>query len=306
MTIAPLAALSREPAQLYLGIDGGGTKCRACLVDGRGEVLGEGMGGSANAFVNLQMTQDSIVTAARQALASAGLGERHLSALRVGAGLAGVNVPNAAKTMQEWQHPFAQFEVVSDLHAACLGAHEGRNGRVIVLGTGSCGASLVDGHLRLLGGHGLTLGDQASGAWFGREAIAAALLAQDGLSPITEITHALKQQAIKGFGEPVSDWVSFMQGRSTADFARLSPAVFIAANLGDATATAIIKRAAHYVDALALTLSPKSEPSLPLAFVGGLMPFIRPWLSEPLQQAEIAAAYPPEIGVLFLDALDRL
>jgi glucosamine kinase len=49
---------------LYIGIDGGGTKCRARIITEDQRVLGTGVGGPANPFHGVQQTKDSIRTAA--------------------------------------------------------------------------------------------------------------------------------------------------------------------------------------------------------------------------------------------------
>ncbi|MFD1331301.1 N-acetylglucosamine kinase, partial [Methylopila musalis] len=39
--------MSSERSALFLGVDGGGTRCRARLADAGGRVLGEGLSGPA-------------------------------------------------------------------------------------------------------------------------------------------------------------------------------------------------------------------------------------------------------------------
>lgn len=302
--IAVLQEKPRVADRLYLGIDGGGTKCRAILVDGEGRLRGEGLGGSANAFNDAAGTCLSIVTAAKQALASAGLDESKLRQLHVGAGLAGVNIQQAHDAMMAWQHPFVSFHVMSDLKAACLGAHAGRSGRVIILGTGSCGALLEGDEFIALGGHGLALGDDASGAWLGREGIRALLLAKDGVTQPTLLSQLLPEVAQQVFDVRVEDWVGFMQYKSTADFAKLSFAVIEAARLGDHTARQILDVALNYVSRLAQCLAERASQERPLALLGGLVPYLEPELRKCLSFIE--AAYPPEIGALLIPEFDHL
>ena len=76
---------------LFLGIDGGGTGCRAVLADGRGEILGHGTAGPANIASDFEGALGNIVQAARAAA-----GEVPLTALRAGLGLAGANAGAAA------------------------------------------------------------------------------------------------------------------------------------------------------------------------------------------------------------------
>ncbi len=47
--------MTAEP--LFLGIDGGGSKCRARLCDGAGRALGEGEAGAANVALGLDESE---------------------------------------------------------------------------------------------------------------------------------------------------------------------------------------------------------------------------------------------------------
>ena len=64
--------------QLFLGIDAGGTHCRARLVDGEGNVLGSGRSGPANLTLGVAHAHRSIVAAGQQAFAAAKLGRAAL------------------------------------------------------------------------------------------------------------------------------------------------------------------------------------------------------------------------------------
>ena len=61
---------------LLLGVDGGGTKCRARLADCDGTILGEGMAGPANIRFGLEESFSAVLVAANQCLEQAGLSYR--------------------------------------------------------------------------------------------------------------------------------------------------------------------------------------------------------------------------------------
>jgi hypothetical protein len=63
---------------LFIGIDGGATFCRARFRDMDGNLLGEGEGGPANIHSNFRLAVESIQTACRAALQSAGLNDQSL------------------------------------------------------------------------------------------------------------------------------------------------------------------------------------------------------------------------------------
>lgn len=278
---------------IYLGIDGGGTKCRAVIVDAHGQRLGDGLGGPANPLHGLERALASIVDAAQQALKSAGLDQKDLSKVVAGVALAGVNIPSIFSQVESWQHPFAKMYLTTDLHAACLGAHCGEDGAVIVAGTGSCGYVCVEDQHCTLGGHGFLLGDIGSGSWLGLKALQAVLNAFDGLAPSTVLTTIFERD----FGLKGLAIVESMSKSASSEFAKLAPAVLEAAKNGDAVAQEIVQAGADYIDALAQKLLRYQPPRL--SMIGGISLPLQHWLSPqvvaqiapPLEQPEMGAIY---------------
>mgnify|MGYP001483485998 CR=1 FL=1 len=71
----------------YVGVDGGGTKCRAEAYNAKGEVIGAGVAGPANVARAADIARQSIVNAVAAALADAGLAApEQLRKTAVGAG----------------------------------------------------------------------------------------------------------------------------------------------------------------------------------------------------------------------------
>ncbi len=278
----------------YLGIDGGGSKCRVVLVDANDQVLGEGLGGPANPLRGMKVATDSIMTATLQAMAQAGLPEAYLSQLVVGAGLAGVNMPQYFKLVSEWQHPFAEFYLTSDLHTACIGAHQGRDGAVIIVGTGSCGLADVDGQVLDIGGHGFPYGDNGSGSWFGNQLVHHVLLHKDGIGAATLLTDLLCQDI--GVSATLDIVSHFMHATPTV-YAKYAPLVFAAAEQGDVTALAIIERGAAHIEHIAQRLFSLNPPSL--SFIGGLAYKVIPYLSPAVQARVREAHAAPEFGAVW-------
>jgi glucosamine kinase len=278
---------------LYLGIDGGGSKCRAQIVAASGETLGTGLGGPANPFHNMQQTIDSILAATTHALNDANIPVDDINRLIAGVGLAGVNVPGVLHKMKQWQHPFRELFLTTDLHIACLGVHGGKDGAVLVCGTGSCGYAYVQNVATTFGGHGFPCGDKGSGAWLGLEAVRAVLLAFDGLGTATQLTQLLAAD-LKAEGLMMVD---AMTSAKPNDYARLARWVFAAADNGDHVAQGILRDSADYLSALADKLLQTGAPRF--SFIGGISAQLTPWLtpavasrlSEPLGQPEEGAIY---------------
>ena len=276
----------------YLGIDGGGSKCQATIADTEGVVLGQAVAGPANPLHGLEQTLESIKQAASQALVNSGRHGLVLRQLVAGVGLAGVNLPSLFQAISAWPHPFAALYLTTDLHIACLGAHQRDDGAVIVAGTGSCGYVGVPGRECVLGGHGFPLGDKGSGAWMGLEAAKAVLLASDGLGPATQL-EALLTAELKASGLMM---VERLCGAKSSDYARLAPLVLRAAGAGDLVAEGIVREGADYISALGQKLL-AYHPSR-ISMIGGLAEPLRPWLAPQFSNQLSAPLGPPEVGAL--------
>lgn len=278
---------------LFIGIDGGGTKCRASIMTADLQVLGTGVGGPANPFHGVQQAKDSIRTAAELALIDAGLPPAVMGQLIAGAGLAGVNVPSLHDVMSEWQHPFQTMYLTTDLHIACLGAHHSDRGAVMICGTGSCGYSYVNNSSLFLGGHGFPIGDKGSGAWMGLEAIQAVLLDYDNFGPSTILSHNISQ-FLQAEGLMIVDKLF---GAKQGDYARFAIFVVDAADAGDEVAINIVKEGAAYMSAVARRLW-ATQPGR-MSMIGGLAPRLIPWMDQDMAEKLSPALYQPEFGAVY-------
>ncbi|MBD1206036.1 MAG: ATPase [Rhodobacteraceae bacterium] len=241
--------------QLFLGIDGGGTGCRAAVADAAGRVLGRGEAGPANIASDPEGAAANILAAAESAVAAAGGGEVRAAGL----GLAGANAAGAAERLRD-ALPWRRIAVVTDGITAVKGALGPEDGVVAALGTGSVFAVQRAGIIRQIGGRGLVLGDEASGAWIGRTVLAASLRAVDGFTPMTPLLAALVEE----MGGP-DGVVAFSLRARPADFAALAPRVV---ESGDPAAQAVIARAeADVAEAVGLL---QAGDDLPVVFLGGL------------------------------------
>jgi hypothetical protein len=102
-----LSAVSGQ-ARHYLGVDGGGTGCRARLETDTGEVLGQGLSGPAATRFGIDKAWNSIMTAVEAALQEAGIAGEARGAIRAGIGLAGLGRKGALEALQALPHPFAR------------------------------------------------------------------------------------------------------------------------------------------------------------------------------------------------------
>src|SRR5689334_13161790 len=93
--------------RLYLGVDGGGSRCRARLESVDGRVLGSGIAGPASMRLGFDTVRAAIMTATVQAFAQAGLAQEAMARTYAGIGLAGTGLSGALQALEAWRHPFA-------------------------------------------------------------------------------------------------------------------------------------------------------------------------------------------------------
>jgi len=261
--------------EFYLGVDGGGTHCRVRLETAEGKCVAESGGGPANVRLGQQQVWGHILAAIDAALQTAGLGREILKATSAGFGLAGVLKPQDHDYLSTQAGLFRTLAISSDCHTACLGAFDGRDGGIQIVGTGSSGYAIVGGIGYPRGGWGFYLAEKASGAALGRDAIRAALEAYDGLAPGSALTEAVMAR----FGEPVAvvDWSDTALPR---DYAAFAPLVFEYAGRDDAVAVSLLRALAadcsRYMQALTRLGAPR------LCLLGGLADQLKPWLPQAL------------------------
>ena len=250
---------------LFLGIDGGGTGCRAAVCDGAGRILGEGRAGPSNIASDPDGARANILAAARLALPQGAT----LAQLSSVMGLAGANVAQSVARFSEGL-PFARLRVESDALIAVKGALQDGDGVIAALGTGSVFASQRAGAVVQIGGRGLVLGDEASGAWIGRSILTRCLRAADGMEAMTPLLSSLLAE--RGGASGI---IAFAQAARPADLALLAPLVVEA---DDSAAKAVMDAADAHVAAYVNRLQDGSD--LPVVFLGGLGPIFAARLSN--------------------------
>ncbi|MFV3128231.1 BadF/BadG/BcrA/BcrD ATPase family protein [Niveispirillum sp. KHB5.9] len=258
---------------LFLGIDGGGTRCRARLADHAGVTLGEGIGGAANIRLGLDVAWTAIMEAVDGALAQAGLTREVLSRTHIGLGLAGITgVADQQRVAASAPVPFAGILSDTDAFTACLGAHAGADGAILISGTGSAAQIIIGGQGRGIGGWGFEVSDLGSGAAMGRDAVRAALLGYDGLGPETGLTRAVMEK-LGGDPPAVVAWVGPAR---PGDYGSLAPMVLEHARLGDAVGERLVREQADHLVMHIRRLLELGAPGICL--MGGLGPVLLEWM----------------------------
>jgi glucosamine kinase len=262
-----------ERDSLFLGVDGGGTRCRARLCNARGEMLGEGVAGPANIRFGVAQSFDAVLEAARQCFKQAGLAPDHLKNTTACLGLAGATEPVYLATARSFKHPFRLIIITTDAQAACAGAHGMDDGGIIIAGTGSIGWAQVGGQQHRVGGWGFPVSDEGSGAWLGCEALRRVLWAHDGRiewSPLLRTIFA----AFERDPQAIVRWMTMAAPR---DFGRLTHEIVEHAARNDPVGGELMVLAAGHIDTLAARL--RSLGAARIALFGGLAGSILLWLA---------------------------
>lgn len=294
--IDPSMAQASEP--YLIAVDGGGSGCRAVVATHAGQVLGEGSAGPANATTDLVQAIANSRRAIGAALHAAGLSKDALQTSVGHLGLAGALTNEVALRIAA-DCGVRRVTVSDDLETAVVGAFGTRDGVLVSVGTGSVLAARQGGALVRLGGWGLQVSDQASGAWLGRALLERVLLCHDGL----EQHSALTLEVLEKTGGTAMSIVGFASTARPADFARFAP--LVAAAPQDPHGRALMQDGAEYLRRALMVLDP--DGTAPVCLTGGLGPIYADWLPPKIQARLEAPAGTALDGALQMarDAAER-
>lgn len=262
-------------SEYYCGVDGGGTSCRARIVDNHGVVRGQAQTGSANILLGVTLAMTSVQNAISLAAEQAGIHD--LSQLCVGLALAGAEQKNAWHDFMALPHPYQRLTLNTDGYGACMGAFSGENGAIVIAGTGSVGIYLENGHQHVVGGHEFPISDQGSGAVMGLRLIQQTVLAFDGLRPSTP----LSAHVLAHFDQSIDTIVNWSKTAKPCDYGQFTPKIIEFAMQHDPLAITLLRQTAQDIERLIHGLHQKGATQI--ALMGGIGERIVPWLSPPAQ-----------------------
>ena len=283
-----------------LGIDAGGTKTVCLLADGHGHVVSEGRGGGANLHASGELEVEKVL---HQVMESA-IGDRDIMPAAICLGIAGVDRDDEARTVRAIMRRIgykSRVVVVNDALIALVAGAGNAPGIVIIAGTGSIvyGRNVRHEAARA-GGWGHLIGDEGSGYWIGREALAAIMRAVDGRGPATRLT----KDVLKHFSiADTSRLPRIVYDREVPrmSVAALGPLVQRAHELGDAVATRILERAADELMLGARSVATRLEmrgDTFDFVLAGGVFRVV-PWLGYEVAKRIVEVA--PRSHVRLLD-----
>lgn len=249
---------------LYIGLDGGGTGCRARAARADGSLGAIFEGGSANIHSDPSGAERQISDVLARLLAA----EDHADTdLHIVLGLAGASESGAAARLSA-ALPYPNLTVLGDIDISLSGAFEDADGIVMAVGTGSVLARQIDGQMQRVGGYGFALGDEAGGAWIGRRALSAALHVRDGLVPDAPLAKAVWARF-----KTVPALLAFTSASRPADFASLAPQIVALDKAGCALSCRILDEGCAYL-LQAIRHLQAGDADLPVAATGGLGPVL--------------------------------
>lgn len=270
----------------FVGIDAGGTHCRASLYDNTETVIGTGVAGPANVFSHFTKAMQQIDLAVDLAVSSSGISIDKKS-LIIGAGCAGGQTVQAKEGLTRLNLLYKRLFMTSDLHASCLAANSGRDCVVLITGTGSSIAHYQNGLVTQYGGHGFIHGDEASGAWLGLRAVQFLLKSFDNIVDDKEfcsaITKAIGFSYLSGSSNAkktasVDHILSYFKNKLAVDYAQLAPVIIALYQNGNSTANALVNEGAEYLSSILGSNSLNN--SFPIFITGGIAESYQPLLQQ--------------------------
>jgi glucosamine kinase len=281
-------------ASLFLGVDGGATRCRARLRDADGRALAEAVGAAANIHVDFAAAVAAMRAVVDEALGKAGLAESDWGPIAMGLGLAGFKQGSDQTRVAAAFPGFRLVCAANDATTACIGAHAGADGGLVIAGTGSAAIARVGPTETIIGGRGFALGDDGSGSHIGLDALRAAMRAFDGLQPASALTDDMLAQF---GGDPVA-MMNWAREAKPGDFGAFAPRVFEHAARRDPIALAIVNAAARAIGALTLGIVALGAERV--ALVGGVGEAMRPYFEPDVAARLSAPLYDPTDGAILL------
>jgi N-acetylglucosamine kinase-like BadF-type ATPase len=211
---------------------------------------------------NLHAAGELAVEKVLHAVMESAIGDRAIVPAAICLGIAGVDREDEARTVRAIMQRIgrrSRLLVVNDALIALVAGARDAPGVVIIAGTGSIvyGRNAA-GEAARAGGWGHMIGDEGSGYWIGREALAAVMRAGDGRGPETALTdEVLAHFEIVDVSRLPK--IVYDQEMPRVNVAALGPLVDRVAAQGDATAAGILERAADELALAARSVAARLE-----------------------------------------------
>ena len=281
---------------LILGIDGGGTRTRAVLIERTGKVVGLGEADSSN-FNNMgeEIAADNLRLAARAAFSHAGIPFSPVEAAFLGLAAVRSEVDLARMTAAAESRelaPAGWIQVKNDLHNALAGGLDGEAGVALISGTGSnCLGRDPNGKLFNCGGWAWLMDDGGSGFGLSHDALRTAVRMVDGREKPTPLLHAVLEFYEVSHADFLLERL-YNRKWTPNEIAAFAPTIMKLASGGDPAAMDVILRGAKSLAELVSTTAANLDfpEAPPVVLLGGCVRSGAPY--QPLVESEIRNSCP--------------
>jgi glucosamine kinase len=254
--------------------------------------LAEASGAAANIHVDFAAAIAALRAVVAEVLDEAGISDADRARIAIGLGLAGFKEGNDAARLAAAFPGFLRVRAGNDATTACVGAHAGADGGLIIAGTGSAAIARVRAKETIIGGRGFALGDDGSGSHIGLDALRSTMRAHDGLAPKSPLTDAIFNEFD---GDPVAMMNWALQAKA-GDFGGFAPRVFEHAASHDPIALEIVRTAARAIGVL--TRGVVALGAERVALVGGVGEALRPYFEPDVAARLKPPLYDPTDGAI--------
>lgn len=263
---------------IFVGLDCGGSSCRALAVDEAGNPVHSGQSGPANLASTPPKRLETNVLKTLEGCPAPDF------VAGCFAGLLTEDDRRRALELLSWAAPRAKVVAEPDYVAALMACDEGTD-ICLIAGTGSLICSRFEGKVVKSGGGGYLLGDVGSACQYGRAVLSHFLIV--GADGLTESTRAL---IVKHFGSSAENEILaalYRGGAPAARLAKLAPAIAKDAHAGEAYALQALRdQTAHLASILRSHADRyhKEAVELRICLAGGL------WEASPIFQNQLESA----------------
>jgi N-acetylglucosamine kinase-like BadF-type ATPase len=261
---------------LAAGIDGGATHTRAVLVTREGTIAGFGTAGPSNYDnVGEAAASENIRDAVGAACGKSGQSLPAVASMFLG--MAGVVSRTDRETVRKMvlAHrlaPPGAITVDHDIRIALAGGLEGREGIVLIAGTGSSTYGRRSDGRNHRTGWGFLLDDRGSGYFLGLQAMIATVMEADGRGSPTALSHVVRERFRFSDIDDILRIV-YHDRIPVAGIASLAPDVIRAAGDGDGVAEGILREGAKEMSRMVGIVAERLEfaGEFPVTMTGGLV-----------------------------------
>ena len=283
---------------IFIGVDGGATKTHVIVVDDGNNLLGEALGGPSVIRFDTSAAWQEILKTLDSALKTTSIRlDDEKYCFHAGMGITGCEIKESHEKFVNTKHPFHNLLVLQDSYTACIGAHGGQDGAIVIIGTGVVGIAQSNDKIFQVSGWGFPHDDKGSGAWFGLKAVSLTMQHYDGRF---KENSELFNLVLEKFDNDFSKLVTWANNARPTHFASIAPLVIKLAEKKDKVALDLLKRAAKHVDEVGLCLLEKAsrDKKIPCALFGGISGLMENYLSPEFRSYLVKPKYNAAMGAV--------